>query len=276
MDRPKHRGRRQDLTLPAPLLRATYSHYEDPAYYSFAYRQRNEDIGFYASYARVWGGPVLEYGAGNGRIALPLARAGLHVTAVDSSLPMLRDLKRQLADEPADVRKRVRAQQGDMRKLRLRRKFPLVLCTFNTFLHLYSAADVTPFLAAVRHHLAPGGKFLVDTLLPHPADLARDPSRTYATPRFRHPTFNKVVRYTERFEYDPIAQILWVTMEFLPVDGSAPWTTTLAHRQYFPQELKALFASHGFHMEVVYGGFSGEPLDRHSEVAVWQLVAKPS
>ena len=46
-------------------------------------------VGFYERVARQVGGPVLELACGTGRIALPLAKAGLYVTGVDRSEAML-------------------------------------------------------------------------------------------------------------------------------------------------------------------------------------------
>ena len=116
---------------------------------------------------------MLEYGIGNGRIAIPMARHGVDVVGVDHSVPMLADLRARLAAEPAEVRARVRAVRGDMRRVRLRRRFPLVLATFNTALHLYTRADVERFLARVREHLRPRGRFVLDLAIPAPGDLAQ-------------------------------------------------------------------------------------------------------
>src|SRR5262245_29895894 len=110
------------------------AHYEDPAYYTQAYKARLEDIRYYVGLAVANGGPILEYGCGNGRITLPIARAGVRVTGVDLSAPMLDDLRARLAAEPNSTRDLVRLKQGDMRELRLRERFPLVFCPFNTFL----------------------------------------------------------------------------------------------------------------------------------------------
>jgi 2-polyprenyl-3-methyl-5-hydroxy-6-metoxy-1,4-benzoquinol methylase len=69
------------------LEAGSLAHYEDPAYYAATYGRRIEDIAYYVALAQRLGGPVLEYGAGNGRIALPLARHGIEVVGVDHSAP---------------------------------------------------------------------------------------------------------------------------------------------------------------------------------------------
>lgn len=241
------------------------AHYEDAAYYATNYADRTEDVEFYVALAKERG-PVLEYGCGEGRITLPIARTGESITGVDWSQPMLDGMRARLAKEPKEVQKRVTLRHGDMRALHLKRKFPLVVCTFNTFLHLYTREDVERFLARVRAHLAPGGAFVFDTSIPVPADLARDPSRAYKLPAVR--VAGKKYAYRERFDYEPIRQVLFVAMEFAPEEGEG-FVTPLAHRQFFPRELEALLHYNGFRVESLAGGFHGEPADRHSDSLVW-------
>jgi SAM-dependent methyltransferase len=253
------------------LEAGTSAHYEDPAYYTKTYRARIEDVRYYVDLAEASGGPVLEYGCGNGRIAIPIARSGVEVVGVDLSAPMLADLRARLRDEPEDVRARVTARRGDMRRLRLGRRFPLVICPFNAFLHLYERRDVERFLARAREHLGARGELVFDVSIPEPAELARDPGRAYVAPRFRYPVPSGVgpmIRYTERFDYDRIRQVLFVSMEFAPDDGSEPWMSPLAHRQFYPQELEALLHYNGFTVTERFGDFFRSPLDARSSTLV--------
>ncbi len=254
------------------LEAGTSAHYEDPAYYTKTYHARVEDVRFYVDLAETAGDTVLVYGCGNGRISIPSARAGAEVTGVDLSAPMLADLRTRLAKEPEEVRARITLRRGDMRTLRLKRRFPLVICPFNAFLHLYTRPDVERFLARAREHLAPRGQLVFDVSVPEPEELARDPEKAYSTPRFRYPnpdgSAGPTVRYAERFDYDKIRQVLFVAMEFAPTDGSDPWMTPLAHRQFYPQELEALLHYNGFEITERYGDFFRSPLGTHSSTMV--------
>lgn len=202
---------------------------------------------------------MLEYGVGNGRIALAIARAGIEVVGVDLSKPMLGSLTERLEKESKSVRERVKLVMGDMRHVALRRKFPLVIAPFNTVLHLYEPADALAFFARVRRHLAPGGNFVFDFSVPSFDDLSRDPSERFKTPKFRHPSAKKTVRYSERFEYHTLRQLLVIWMEFQPVDGSEGWVIPLSHRQFFPQEMRALLSGAGFSDVELFENFSDEP-----------------
>jgi SAM-dependent methyltransferase len=239
------------------LVEGTEAHYRDAGYYTANYRDRVEDIEYYLELCLERGGSVLEYGCGNGRIALPLANAGVEVTGVDCSAEMLADLRQRLKRGRPEVARRVRVRRGDMRAVRLGRRFDLVLCTFNTFLHLYTRRDVERFLARVKSHLAPRGRFVVDVSMPMAEELARDPQRLFRAPRFRHATTGALVRYGERFRYDPLRQVQLVDMVFEPVDQPArTWVTPLAHRQFFPQELEALLHYNGLEVVGLHGDYA--------------------
>ncbi|HMJ15398.1 MAG TPA: class I SAM-dependent methyltransferase [Polyangiaceae bacterium] len=250
------------------------AHYDDPRYYAKTYAARTRDVEYYTRLGLESGGPVLEYGIGNGRIALPLARAGITVVGVDLSRPMLSDLATQLEREEPALRKRIKAVHGDMCQVALRRRFPLVIAPFNVFLHLYTRQEVEQFLARVRQHLAPGGRFVFDVSVPRPDDLNRDPERKYRAPRIRHPSTGQLLRYTESFEYDSLRQLLLVTMEFTPVAGGAPFSVPLTHRQFFPRELETLLHYNGFQQVAYSADFSELPAaeDTDSLVVTCRVV----
>lgn len=262
------RAARRKAAADAPALTAedlgqvgdlgALAHYADPAYYDRTYAKRTEDVAWYVQQASRFGGPVLELGAGSGRVTLALARAGIDVTAVDLSRPMLRALEQKLAEE-ASLRRRVRLKHADFANLALRRRFPLVIAPFNVVLHLYTLEEVRSFFHSVVKHLEPDGAFCFDFSVPQPADLCLDPNKRYHAPRFRHPTTGKLTRYAERFEYDSLRQLLVVWMEFYPEDGSPAWTVPLTHRQFFPLEMRGYLESAGFKHIEYFGDFGVEP-----------------
>ena len=98
------------------------SFFDDLArFYDLDHSVITDDMEMYRSFALQIGGPVLELGCGTGRIALPLARDGYDVAAVDFSPAMLDALREKLTDEPPDVAARVQVIQADMRRLELDR-----------------------------------------------------------------------------------------------------------------------------------------------------------
>jgi SAM-dependent methyltransferase len=243
-------------------------HYADAAYYTKTYADRTHDVEYYVRRARRSKGPVLEYGIGNGRVAIAIAKAGIAVTGIDLSQAMLDSLAEQLERAPKQLRSRVTFTQGDMREVRLEQRFPLVIAPFNCVLHLYERRDMEAFLARVREHLAPGGRFVFDFSVPHGEDLSRDPEKAYGAPRIRHPTTGELTRYAERFEYDRLRQLLLIKMEFSPEGKSKPWTVPLTHRQYFPREMEALLHYNGFSEIFFTADFTDQAADQHVDSMV--------
>lgn len=248
------------------------AHYRDAAYYDRTYRRRKQDVRFYADLAVERGGPVLELGVGTGRVAIEMARRGAEVVGVDRIDEMLARARERLAREKGTVRDRVTLRRGDLRDLRLGRRFPLVVAPFNVFMHLYTRRDWERALATAHRHLRPRGRLVFDVLLPDPGELDRDPARTY---RAGHVTDRgERYRYGESFEYDPVTQIELITMQFQNERDPADFfVTPLAHRQVYPQELEALLHYNGFAVEERWGGFDRSRLGPSSESQV--VVARP-
>lgn len=258
----------------ASLVEGSSAHYAEPSYYEKCYVKRTDDVEYYTKLASAFGdAAVLEYGCGHGRIALPIARQGNPVVGVDMSAPMLEAFRQRLASETRDVRRRVKLVHGDMRSVRLRRRFDLVLCTFNTFLHLYDRSDVERFLARVSAHMSSDARFVFDTSMPMPEELARDPKRPFRVPRLRYPPTGELVRYAETFDYDRVTQVLRINMRFEPIDAPRrAWSTLLAHRQFHPREVEALLHYNGFELMGVHADFLPGPLQGDADTIVW--VAK--
>jgi SAM-dependent methyltransferase len=132
------------------------------AFYDAFTRDELWDLPRYIEAAVASGGPTLELACGSGRIALPLARAGCEVDAIERSEDMLRVLRHRLQREPADVRERVRGQRGDMTNLEIGRRYPLVLLGATSICLLHTAEERLAMFASVRRHLAEHGRLLFD------------------------------------------------------------------------------------------------------------------
>ncbi len=97
-------------------------------------------------------GAVLDIGAGTGRVALDLARAGHRVTALDLDADLLEALRERAAGL------RVESVCADARTFELdRRDFALCVAPMQTLQLLGGAAGRLEFLRRARAHLRPGG-----------------------------------------------------------------------------------------------------------------------
>lgn len=234
-------------------------HYEYTSLYEAAFRSRREDVQFFCDLAENQGGPILEYGAGAGRVTLPLAKAGHEVVAVDASRPMLDRLEQSLQSHSKAIQERVKIKLGDMRSLRLKQRFPLVLATFNVVGHLEKFRDMGRFLQRAREHLAPGGSLVFDVPIPHPEEIEADPEELHKVPRFKHPETREWIRQTERFDYDPARQVLLVESELKPEGARDGVTIPLVLRQWFPKELEAILSYEGFSQVESFADYSTLP-----------------
>lgn len=133
------------------------------AYYDLLYRDK--DYACEAAYVLsllaaqgVRGGEMLELGCGTGRHASHFAVAGFRVHGIDLSAPMVEQAVQRFAAEPAPHRFEV----GDVRTLRLTRRFDAVVSLFHVFSYQTSNHDLDRAFATAAHHLRPGGAFVFD------------------------------------------------------------------------------------------------------------------
>lgn len=113
-----------------------------------------EDLPLWRRLAREADGPVLEVGAGTGRVALRLAHAGHAVTALDRDAELLAALRERAQADGLDLETVVADAAGFDRS---RRGFALVAVPMQTIQLLPDAAARAGFFASARRALAPGG-----------------------------------------------------------------------------------------------------------------------
>lgn len=110
------------------------------------------------------GGRALELGIGTGRVALPLAEAGVQVQGIDASEKMVARLQEKAGDRKIPV------TIGSFADFNLDTQFDLIYVVFNTFYGLLSQDDQVRSMQSVARHLKPDGKFLMEAFVP---DLGR-------------------------------------------------------------------------------------------------------
>lgn len=115
------------------------------------------------------GGAALDLGAGFGMHAIPLARLGYSVTAVDSSSLLLSELDRL---GPGLGIQRVEADLLDFES-NVTTPQMLILCMGDTLTHLPSPADVNLLCSRIARALVPGGR-LVTTFRDYSRPAAGD------------------------------------------------------------------------------------------------------
>jgi SAM-dependent methyltransferase len=115
-----------------------------------------EDVGLWRELAAAAGaGPVLDVGAGTGRISLDLAARGVPVVALDSEASLLDALRERAGALPVET------VCADARSFALGRTFALIIVPMQTLQLLDGPDGRAAFLRCARQHLAAGGLLAV-------------------------------------------------------------------------------------------------------------------
>jgi len=224
------------------------------------------DVEFFLGLAKeadTAGHPVLELATGTGRIAIPIARAGIRVVGLDLSESMLA----QAAEKSGELAN-VRWVQGDMQAFVLPEKFGLICIPFRSFQHLLTVADQIACLECVHRHLAPGGRLALDLFNPDIVVMgqwlgAKRGGLQRRRDDYVSPDTASVVKAWETRDYYPASQELKSTFidEELDDDGVVVSKVYrgLRLRYVFRYEMEHLLARCGFEVEDVFGDCFGAP-----------------
>ena len=193
------------------------------------------------------GDRVLDLCSGQGRHAVPLAAAGLHVTALDFSREYL-DLASEAA-KAAGVQ--IETVHADMRDIPFEDHFDAMINMFSSFGYLESEAEDARVLDAVRCSLRPGGVALLDLLNRdwvianyETEDSHTDPDGTL---------------YLEHRRLDLETSRNHVSFTVVSPDGTRREVDGHHIRLYTLREVRGMLAGAGLIYEGVHGGYEAEP-----------------
>ena len=214
-----------------------------------------EDVGFYVDEALHSGGPVVELAVGTGRIAVPTAKAGLHVIGVDESPGMLA-VAREYAEREG-VSDRLDLRVGDLREPPVTERVPLVTIPFRSLLHMPSDGEKVRALAAARALLQPDGLLVFDVFAPSREDIEETDGLWIE----REPGI------FERADWDLHGRSLVLT-----VRSDDRTAATMELHWLSAPEWNAVIESAGLTVEALYGWFDGRPFEGGEDM-LW--VCKP-
>lgn len=210
--------------------------------------QSTSDIPFFVDLARQAESPILELGAGTGRITIPIAGLGKPVVALDISESMLSRAKAKANSD------NVSFLIGDFRSLALDQTFGLILAPGRTFEHALSDSDRGEAFRRCSSHLKPSGLLTLyvwgppsdaETAPPKKSKLI-DPADEHGTLRFswreerdfgnelrtHHFRVEELDGQMRTWEHDPI-QIRWYTADVLDELGKSVNLTVRDRHQDF-------------------------------------------
>lgn len=242
---------------------------EDPyaaiaRFYDLEYGARQEDVDFYLNLARRTGGPILDGGAGTGRVAFPLARAGFAVVALESSPAMLALARRRRRGRLA---RRLRLMEGDLRGFQAPERFALAILAHNTFGHLAAREEQQQALQCIHQHMEESG--VLALALQNPHALALNPPQGEVV-RVWESLGPRPGEHTAKYvanQADVAAQLLQVRLwyDVVAADGSLRrFGAGFPLRWSYRRELELLLEGCGFQVEHCYGDYNLQPYESHS------------
>ena len=206
------------------------------------------------------GGRALELGVGTGRVALPLAAAGVEVHGIDASRAMVERLRAKPGGDS------VRITFGDFEAADAGGEFALVYVVFNTFFALLSQEAQVRCFRNVAARLAPGGVFLIEAFVP---DVARYAGGQIT--RAAEVTAERVVLDVTR--HDPVRQ--YVTGQTVVLTDGRVRLFPVQLRYAWPAELDLMARLAGLSLRARWGGWGREAFSPESKhhVSVYERGA---
>ena len=194
------------------------------------------------------GGAVLELGVGSGRLAVPVAAAGVDVWGLDSSPAMLERLAARAGGDG------VRAVLGDMADpaaaIAGAPPFAAVVCAFNTFFLLAGDGEQAACLAACAPLLTDGGALVLECFVP-----GEPPAAVERVLETRSVGLDHVVLTAT--EHDPVRQVVRGQHVELRESGTRlrPWVL----RYSTPAQLDAMADAAGLRLAERWRGWDRQP-----------------
>jgi SAM-dependent methyltransferase len=199
-------------------------------------------------------GRALELGIGTGRLALPLARRGVHVEGIDASREMVARLRKKPGGRAIPV------TIGDFADVAASGPFSLAFVVFNTFFALLTQEDQVRCFWSVASRLAPGGAFVIEAFVP---DLARF-DRGQRTDTTAIGPGSVDLNCTV---HDPVRQRVDTRQYRLFEDGRFD-VVPISIRYAWPSELDLMARLAGLRLRDRFGGFDRRPFGAGSGVHV--------
>lgn len=201
-------------------------------------------------------GRALELGVGTGRLAIPLARRGVPVHGIDLSAAMIARLRAKPGTDE------IGTTVGDFATTRVDGRFAVAYLVFNTIMNVTTQAGQVACFRNAAAHLAPGGCFVVEVMVPELRRLP--PGETTLVFQVGPPQWAFDV-------YDDIA-----TQRMSSHYVGADTHRSIPFRYVWPAELDLMAEVAGMRLRHRWENWDRKPFTSESprHVSVWEMVAE--
>jgi SAM-dependent methyltransferase len=208
------------------------------------------------------GGPAVEFAIGTGRVAIPLADAGVEVAGIELSHAMLGRLREKVGED------RIPVVQGDMATASAGTGFSLAILVFNTISNILTQDQQVECFRNAARHLRPGGRFVIELWVPQLRSL---PPGHDATVVVSEPGYLLVDTYDTLRQHVVSHHVRFgAGLE----DGREARIGRTPHRYIWPSELDLMAQLAGFELESRWAGWDRSAFTAASRghVSVYRLV----
>lgn len=256
------------------------SNYNPTLYDLITAAGQSGDVAWYARLASRQGSPILELGAGTGRIVIPVAEAGYEIHALEYDTGMRETLAKRLDGLSDAIQAKVQVIAGDMRSFTLPTRYALIQIPYRAFLHNLTREDQLACLSCCRRHLQTDGLLAFNVFHPSLEYMSRNHSLLRGVWRWSaevdHPDGGVVV-YSEANRYDPVLQRVSSRHRYEHFDESGHQVDVYYQRlelaYLYPGDLRDLLREAGYHEVTLYGGFDEQPFSSDGQELV--VLARP-
>ena len=230
---------------------------------------------FYVEAYLAAGGPVVELGVGDGRIAVEAAARGCRVIGVDASPAMLRRCHRRA--EEAGVGDRIELLQTDFRTFRIDEPAALVTLPHHSIGRLTSVPDKRQVAHQVFSQLRPGGRLIFDDFVMTPDVVAR---MRQVQLRAAYPSAagtDILLWVTSRVDEQARALEVITWEDHFTAGGRPEWRRyrRLGLSWLDPAHARLLLLGAGFSIDACLGGFDGRPFSMDTAAEQIWIARKP-
>ncbi|RPH55505.1 MAG: class I SAM-dependent methyltransferase, partial [Chloroflexi bacterium] len=233
------------------------------------------ELDFYLKFAS--GRKILEVACGTGRITIPLARAGAHITGLDLSPAMLEVARRKSAGL-----EHLRWVEAGMRNFDLGEQFDLIISPGHSFQFMLTAAEQLECLETLKRHLAPGGTLILH--LDHQdlawlGEVGGEKAGIFQQGSDVSLPTGQRLRLFHSWAYDRATQTATADKYYEELGPGGEALKRLERGPLrlhcvFRTEMEHLLARAGLETLALYGDFERHPLQNSSSEMIWVVTLK--